>query len=99
MLVVAGEVVRNTADGGVHTRTPEGFLVSGLAGRSFNEVRPAQSHKAGLVDHDEDIAQSRQVRATSDAWTHHGGDLRHTELAPHKTIVEENSARAILARK
>ncbi len=91
--------MRDAADGGVHARAAEGLLVGCLTGGSLDEVGPAETHKAGLVHHDEDIAQSRQVRATCDAWTHHGGDLRHTELAPHDTIVVKNAACAILSGK
>ena len=91
--------MRDAADGGVQARAAEGFRIDDLAGRAFDEIRTAQAHEARAFDHDDVIAERGKIGAARDARTHHGGDLRHTELAPHKGIIVENSPAAILARK
>jgi hypothetical protein len=83
----------------MHARAADGFGIDHLAGGAFDEIRASQAHEAGAFDHDDVIAERGKIGAARDARTHHGGNLRHTELAPHKRIIVENSPAAILARK
>ena len=68
----------------VKVRAPERFLIDRLAGRALDEIWAAQAHEARIFNHQDDVAQRRKIGSARDARTHHGGDLRHTELAPHK---------------
>ena len=95
--VVFRHVVRDAAGRVVEMRAAERFRIDDLAGCAFDEVRAAQAHEARLFDHDEDVAERRKIGAARDARAHHGGKLRHPELAPHKRIIEEDAARAVLA--
>ncbi len=95
--VVLGHVVRDATDFGVQLRAAERFGVDDLAGRALDEVRAAQAHEARLFDHDQNVAERGKIGAAGDARSHDGGKLRHPEPAPHKGIIQENAARAVLA--
>jgi hypothetical protein len=95
--IVFGHVVGHTADRGVQPRAAYGFGIDHLAGCALYEIRPAQAHEARAFDHDDVIAKRGKISAAGNAGTHHRGNLRHTELAPHKGIIVENSPAAILA--
>ena len=95
--VVLGDIVGHAADGGMQVRAADGFGIHHLAGGAFHEVRTTEAHKARAFDHDDGIAERWKIGAARDARSHHGGNLRHTELAPHKGIIVKNAAAAILA--
>src|SRR4051794_14649354 len=77
-LVILREVMGNAALRIVQARSAQRFLVSSLASGSFDQVRPAEPHKACAFDHDDDVAESGQISSPRDTWTHHRGNLRNT---------------------
>ena len=87
----------DAADAGVHPRAADRFGIYDLAGSSFDEVRTSEAHKTRAFDHDDRVAERGEIGAACNASPHHSGDLRHTELAPHKGIIVKNPAAAILA--
>ncbi len=96
MLVVVRHVMRDAGLGGVHARAAERFLIDHLAGCAFHEIGSAQAHEAGLLDHDDAIAERGQVSAAGDARPHHGGDLRDAHFAAHERVVKEDAPCAVL---
>ena len=89
--IVLRHVMRHAADRGVHARAAERFGIDHLARRALHQVRPAESHEAGALHHDDDVAERGQVRAAGDARPHHRGDLRNAQLAPHQRVVIEDA--------
>jgi hypothetical protein len=97
--VILSHVVRDAAGSCVELGAAERFRVDNLAGRALDEIRAAQAHEARLFDHDQNIAERGKIGAAGDARSHHRGNLRHPEPAPHKRIIKENTARAVLSGK
>ncbi len=79
--------------------TAEGFVVDRLAGRSFHQVCTAEAHERSALDHQNYVAQCRQVRTAGDAHSHHGRDLRHLEVMPHYRVVIKDACGTVLSRE
>src|SRR5687768_11466961 len=89
--------MRDAGDGVVGHGTAEGFVVDGLAGRAFYEVGSAETHEGCVLDHQDHVAQCRKIRASGDAHSHHGGDLRDLQIAAHYRVVIEDPRSAVLS--
>ena len=76
---------------------PSDSASTDLADRALHQIRPAQAHEAGVLHHDDDVAERGKIRAAGDAGSHDGGNLRERELAAHKRVVKEDAAGAVLA--
>ena len=83
IFVVLRGVVGYAADGGVQARAAQRFGIDDLPGGALHQVGPAEAHEADAFHHNDDVAQRRMVRTPGDAPSHHRGDLRNAELAPH----------------
>src|SRR2546425_3994521 len=91
--------MRDRTDSGVGLGSAQRFRIHHLPGRPFDEIRPAQTHERGAFDHEDDVRQRRQIRATRNAGPHHRGNLRHLEIAPHDRVVVEDPGCTILTRE
>ena len=97
--IVLGRIMRHAADLGMERRAAERFGIHHLPHRALHQVRTAQSHETGLLDHDDHVGERRQIRAARDAHAHHRGDLRNFQPPPHQRVVVENPRRAVLPGK
>jgi hypothetical protein len=95
-LVRLDAVVRDSRNLVVRARAPESLVVNRLARRAFDEVRAAEPHERGALDHDDDVGERREVRAARHARPHDGRHLRHAQVAPHDRVVIEDARRAVL---
>src|SRR6185437_6978886 len=93
--IIGGAIMRNTALRSVHSSATQRLGIYCLANRPFHEIRSAEPHKAHFVDHDDYIAERRQVRASRDAGSHHRGNLGNAQAAAHQRVVIKNSRRAV----
>src|SRR5262247_4049403 len=83
----------------MRARATECLIVDGLASRAFHEVRSAESHERGALNHDDDVGKCRQVRSAGDARTHYCGKLRHLQIPAHDRVVVEDASCPILSRE
>jgi len=97
--VVFGTVVGDGAHRRVGLGAAQRFGVDRLAGGALDEVGTAQAHERGAIHHEDHVRQRRQIRATGDARSHHGGELRHVQVAPHDRVVIEDARGAVLPRE
>jgi hypothetical protein len=97
LLVVIDSVVGNTADLRVRRRAAECLRVDDLSSCAFDEIRSAESHERGALDHQNDIGQRRQIGASRNTLSHHGRDLRNMEVAAHDRVVIKNPRGAVLS--
>ena len=79
---------------GVDSRSAELLGADPLTRRTPHEIGPAETHETGSLDHQDDIAESRKVGASSNAGSHDGRDLRDAELTAHSRAVVENPSSA-----
>src|SRR2546426_668734 len=91
--------MRDRTDSGVGLGAAQRFRIHHLPCRPFDEIRTTQTNERGAFHHEDDVRQRRQIRAARNAGTHHGGDLRHLEIAPHDRVVVEDPGRTILTRE
>ncbi len=97
--VVRHAVVRHAGDGVVRVGAAQRLAVRALPRGALHQVGPAQAHERRPLHHQDHVRQGGQVRAPGDARPHHGGDLRHLEVAPHDGVVVEEPRRAVLPRE
>ena len=83
----------------VRACSTQSFVIDRLARGSFHQIRAAQSHKGGTINHHDNIGERWQISASGDARPHYRGYLRNLEVAPHYGVVIEDSGRAVLTRK
>ena len=83
----------------VRARSTQSLVIDRLAGGSFHQIRAAQSHKRGTINHHDNIGERRQICAPGNARPHHRGYLRNLQVAPHYGVVIKNSRGAVLARE
>ncbi len=98
-LVGCEAIVRDTADLGVCLCAAQRLAVDDLAGRALHEVRAAETHERGILDHEDDVGERRQIRAAGDALAHDRGDLRNVEKPAHDRVVVEDPRGAVLSRE
>ena len=81
--LVAGQVVAQTGDLGVHARPAQLLLVGLLSDGHLDQWRPAQEHAGAVLDHHGVIAHAGEVGASGSRGTEHhadGGDALGREL-------------------
>ncbi len=77
--IVVRRIMRHSAGGGVHARAAQRFRIHHLSHCAFHQIRSAQPHEAGLIHHDDDVAQRGQIGSTRNTRPHHRRDLRNVQ--------------------
>ncbi len=65
MFVIAGEELRDAADGVVGHRSAEAFLGDIFVGDGLDDVGPGDEHVAGLVHHKDKVGDGRRIHRAS----------------------------------
>ncbi len=76
VVLVVGEVVRDSRAGVVGEGAAELLHADVLAGDCLDDVGTGDEHLAGLVDHDHEVRQCRTVDGAAGGRAHDDGDLR-----------------------
>src|SRR6476620_11887693 len=92
---ILDHIVRNAADRGMGRCAAQSFAVDCFASRTFHEVRSAESHEGGSLDHENDVGKSWKVCAASNTLSHHGRQLWNSQIAAHDRIVVEDPRRTV----
>ncbi len=94
MVVVFGEVIRNSAQSRVDIRPAQIFCADIFTCRGFDERRSAEEDRARAFDDDGFVAHRRDVRAARRATAHHRRDLRNL-FGGHARLVVEDATEVI----
>src|SRR5689334_4473330 len=97
--IVVDLIMGDAADLRVRRRAAEGLGVDNLPGRTFHQVRTAESHEGGSLHHQDDVGQRGQICTPRNALPHHRCDLWNAQVASHDRVVIEDACGAVLARK
>jgi hypothetical protein len=98
VLVVLGEVIRDTAHSRVHVSTAELLGRDDLAGCGLHERRPTEEDRSLLLDDDVFIAHRRHVCAARRARPHYRRDLRDAHRGHHGLVVERLSTVSLVGK-
>ena len=98
MVVIFGEIVRDTREPRVDISAAELLGRHFLARRRLHEWRPTEEDRAGTLDDDCFVRHGRHVRAAGRARPHDHGNLRDL-LRGHPRLVEEDAAEVIAIGK
>ena len=80
-------------------RATERFVIDGPSCCTFYEVRTAQPHERCALDHQDDVAQCREICPTRNAHSHDRGDLWNLQIMTHYRVVVEDPCGAVLTRE
>jgi len=95
VLLAIADQMRHAARRGMHQRPAQVVERDFFARDGFDHLRAGDEHIAALLDHDDEIGDSRRIDRAAGAWPHDQADLRHD--ARRQGVAQEDIGVAIQA--